>query len=175
MTEAGQAQASAGLCGESSGYLRKLVLWNLLAWLALSAVPVGSMVLLFGEHFRRAAIVESGVRLEAKIPARYVRDARWGRVCHTVYEFIWAGRRHISSFEDCPDSLPVGAALHVAFDPAAPSRSFALVQGTWAGRARVFPFVLLAAFAACWYLLVPSMRAIAELARRRLRRGNTGT
>lgn len=168
MKLAGEAGKPTGLRGEADGYLRKLVLWSLLAWLVFSIVPVGGAVVLFGEHFRRTAILESGARLDAKIVTRRVGKARYGQVCRTVYEFAWDGRRHISDVVGCPDSEPVGGTIGVAFDPAEPAHSFALSQGAWAGGARVFPFVLLAAFAALtWYLAVPAVRALAELLRRR--------
>lgn len=168
MTGAGKAAEPVDLRAESGGALRKQAFSLLLAWLALSIVPVGTGTMLLGEHFRRTAILDGGVTLEAKIAARRVGEARYGRVCRTVYEFTWAGRTHISDVVGCPDSQPVGGTIAIAFDPAEPERSFAVSQGSWAGGARVFPFVLIAAFAALtWYLAVPALRAIAELLRRR--------
>jgi hypothetical protein len=168
MPRAGKSGKPAGLRAETDSYLRKLALWSLLAWLIFSVVPVGGAYFLFGEHFRRSAILENGARLDAKIVTRRVGKARIGTVCRTVYEFAWAGRTTISDVVGCPDSQPVGGKLAIAFDPAEPAGAFALSQGTWAGRARVFPFVLVIAFAALtWFLFVPALRAMAELLRRR--------
>ena len=139
-----------------------------MAWLALSVLPVFGAWWLFGEHLRRNAIAESGVIAPASVAARHVGEGRWGRTCATVYQYDWQGRRHISMFQGCPDALPVGASLKVAFDPAEPERAYALAEGQWIGRAWLFPFVLLAAFVALtWYLAIPALRAIGELVRRR--------
>ena len=167
MQESGQERKSLGPDGRTDAFLRKQALWCLLAWLVLSAVPAGGVAILFSEHFRRAAILENGERLDARIVTRRFGEARYGRVCRTVYGFVWADRSHTSDMVGCPASEPIGGTIAIAFDPAEPSRSFALAQGTWAGGARFFPFVLLAALAALsWFLLGLAFRALAELRRR---------